>query len=196
MNILITAFGPFNKFSINPSETVLKMLKEHINFHHSINLEWEVLDVSYNEIDKFIQNKKSHHDLIIHLGVATNSLQMRLEKRAQNLKSGKDIFDNNPQNEIIIENNDCIYSSFPSEILDKVIAINNSQVVYSNDAGTYLCNYLYFKSLKYFSTNSHILFVHIADFQSELEAVSLETQVSILIQLLDSYCDSTKKILG
>ena len=56
MNILITAFGPFNKFSINPSEIVLKMLKEHINSHHFINLEWEVLDVSYNEIDKFIQN--------------------------------------------------------------------------------------------------------------------------------------------
>jgi|688.fasta_scaffold884644_1 pyroglutamyl-peptidase len=188
MNILITAFGPFNNFSINPSETVLEKLKEHVKIYHNIHFEWKVLDVSYNEIDNFILNKKSHHDLIIHLGVATNSLKMRLEIKAQNLKCGNDIFNINPINEKIIENNHSIYTSFPSEIINKIIFNKNLQVVYSDDAGTYLCNYLYFKSLKNFSSKSHILFVHIADFQSELNAVSLENQVLTLIELLDNYC--------
>jgi pyroglutamyl-peptidase len=196
MKILITAFGPFDKFTVNPSEIVLNMLKESINIHQYLEFEWQVLNVSYKEIDYFIKNKKSHHDLIIHLGVATNSKQMRFEKKAKNLKSGKDIYNVNPSNEAISGNIDFISSSFPINILNNIISNISTHVVFSNDAGTYLCNYLYFNSLHYFSDKTHVLFVHIADVYSEPEAVSIENQVTILVTLLDNYYNLIKRDLS
>lgn len=55
----------------------------------------------------------------------------------------------------------------------------------SEDAGAYLCNYVYYKSLQRFGRKSGVAFLHLADFINDPDASSLETQAAIIDLFID-----------
>ena len=58
------------------------------------------------------------------------------------------------------------------------------EVVLSDNAGSYLCNYIYFKSLHTNGLKSKVLFIHIADTVNTPSAPSIERQCDLVLQLI------------
>ncbi len=192
MKILITSFGPFNNFKVNPSNLVMQLLKEKtLNNNLKDEFHWQTLDVSYDDVLKFEKGiKHENFDYIIHLGVATLDPIMRFETLAKNKRQGKDILGNNPNSKIIEEEKTEIISGIEIETLNKVIIKFPKFVRISYDAGEYLCNYIYYLSLSSNLANQKVMFIHIADFQNCANAVSLENQVNVISELLSELGDN------
>lgn len=187
MKLLITAFGPFQEFTKNPSELVLKewIEKGVVQQNPNFDINFEILPVSYSSVDKFQEIwKNTHYDLIIHLGVASNETKMRLEVVAKNLKLGKDIDGLSPNSIPIIQGAQDAKTQIPISILNQLCEKYPSKIRISDDAGTYLCNYVYYQSMTRAKWGTKVLFVHIADFINNSEAVNLEDQTNMLTDLL------------
>lgn len=193
MKILITCFGAFHNFTENPSQLVMARLRQLTETLNKVNIEWEVLAVKFLGVDKFIDHLDHSHDLIIHLGVATGAPKLRFEIQARNIKDGIDndglSFDNIP----IEPGISSLLTSFPIDFINLFASANEHHVDISNDAGAYLCNYVYFKSLVQWKEKSNIIFIHLADFQNNELASSLEEQAFILLDFLNKYINYSKQ---
>lgn len=193
MRILVTSFGPFNNFSTNPSNQIMLRLKERINLS-SPTLDYftfETIEVSWRGVSKFIEAKKNEvFDFIIHLGVASNESNMRIETTGQNIQSGTDIENIRPNEYQIIKNEPNFNTNISIEILNNFVS-QNDFISMSTDAGSYLCNYLYYKSLYFLRENSLILFIHTADTQNQPKAPSIEYQSEIIYKLIDILTNKT-----
>lgn len=187
MKLLITSFGPFKKFAKNPSNEVMMQLQKSLesDFLASNSLKWHILDVSWQKIDEFMNEiENDNYDFIVHLGVATNSPTMRLELNAKNNCSGIDVFDSIPPNSKISERDYSLSTNINAQLLEKFTKKNEDKVRLSEDAGTYLCNYIYYKSLELFRHNSKVIFIHIADYLNKEDAAPLTKQTELIKELL------------
>jgi pyroglutamyl-peptidase len=187
MRILVTSFGPFNNFEINPSNQIMLSLKKRVDLSSPPldYFKFETIEVSWRNVSKFIEaNKNEVFDFIIHLGVATNESKMRIETCGKNVQSGTDIdnicFDGNE----IVKNQSNLNTNVSNEILSNFVSQYES-ISISTDAGSYLCNYLYFKSLYFLGNKSLVLFVHTADTQNQPTAPSIDRQSEIIFSLID-----------
>jgi pyroglutamyl-peptidase len=181
MKILISSFGPFHNFENNPSELIMNELKHEFNFDLKKSIDWKVIPVTYKAVDAlYNDNIINKYNYIIHLGVATNFDKLRIEINAHNSISGNDIDGFEPGNQIINNGNEIISSNFPFEVIDYILNKYKDEVVISDDAGRYLCNYIYYKSLYHFKNESKVIFIHIADFKNNNKALSIEIQKKII----------------
>ena len=154
------------------------------NLFSDINFYWETIEVTWEGVSNFIQkNIDINYDLILHLGVATNETKMRIETIAQNISKGNDINGKPPKGNEIIQNGNNLITNIPIDLLTN-FCINNKNVRISDDAGSYLCNYIYYNALHYLNSKITILFIHIADFQKNKNAVNIEIQTEYILKLL------------
>ncbi len=179
--ILITFFGPFNSFLVNPSELVAEKLQKL--FLEDSNIEFRRLDVTFNSIDHFLESDLNQFGVIIELGVATKSEQVKLELNGTNFIKGVDN-NNISKNGVITTNgNTFITTNFDEDLLNNITSIYPELISKSESAGKYLCNYLYYQSLNKFP-KKEILFFHVANFMDLSNAVSLDKQVEIIVTLI------------
>ena len=155
INIYLTGYGPFLTIKENPSEKIVT----HI-FNNSQKLNTEFTNIIYNQIfevktenvdnniSKLFDIIKKHNNdnnknilhIIISLGVADNREVNTLEIRAKN-----HIYDRIVDKKIDEYKPEFFYSKTPIKYIIKGIQnFKNSECKFSNDAGTYLCNYMYF----------------------------------------------------
>jgi pyrrolidone-carboxylate peptidase len=122
MTILITSFGPFNNFKVNPSNLAMKLLREKMtDLEAQHDLYWRELGVSYDEVLLFEKEFSGIQlDLVLHLGVATNDSLMRLEIQAKNQRQGKDVNGLDPTTDSIIENQSDIKTGINIQILENI----------------------------------------------------------------------------
>jgi pyrrolidone-carboxylate peptidase len=182
MRVLITSFGPFAKFNVNPSNAVMLLLKKQLKSEELLHsIEYETIEVSYSEVDLFLEKiKKKSYDFIIHLGVATNDTMIRLETRGRNERSGADVLGVAPVKSVIMEKSVDLHTNFSKDIIVKFIETHPGLVRTSDDAGTFLCNYIYFNSLQLYRNQSNVLFIHIADYLNNADAINATMQAEIL----------------
>ena len=193
MRILVTSFGPFNNFKANPSNQIMERLKQRINLssHHFTYYEFETIEVSWSGVSKFIEAKKNEKfDFIIHLGVASNESNMRIETSGQNIQSGTDIENIRPNEYQIIKNEPNLNTNISIETLNNFVS-QNDFISISTDAGSYLCNYLYYKSLYFLGKKSLVLFIHTADTQNQPAAPNIDCQSEIIFKLFDILTNKT-----
>ncbi|MEY3682882.1 MAG: hypothetical protein RLZZ289_1416 [Bacteroidota bacterium] len=186
MRTLITSFGPFGHFGLNPSNQVMDALQALIEKDETPGqvYSFEKLNVSWEYVDAFISDTvNSPFELFIHLGVATGSEKMRIETRGRNSAEGKDVSDSIPPSPTILANTSDIVSVLPMSELNEFVA-KHPEVVLSDNAGSYLCNYIYFKSLHTNGLKSKVLFIHIADTVNTPSAPSIERQCDLVLQLI------------
>lgn len=152
MKVLVTAFKPFYKGSNNYSEEVIKYIE---------NVDKVILDVVYDKCYDELSLLKDldSFDLIIALGEARMRSVISLELSAKNIASCS-IQDNAG----IIKNNEIIDNKMPNTLntlvdVDKV----KDLIMFSTDAGKFVCNNLYFYLLKNYPTKS--IFIHIPNCQ-------------------------------
>ena len=177
MKILMTCFGAFGGFTTNSTELALSKL-------NYLDIDRINLPVSYPDAYVVLKQLMKECDFIIMLGMAASRDKISIEERAKNLLEFK-IPDNNRQiitNRLISdEGPEYIYSKVD---IDNLITILNKDfdVYKSSDAGTYICNYLYYKVLETIDVPS--IFVHIPNYQTDDEFEKLHSFLITLINYI------------
>lgn len=186
MKILITSFGPFAEFKENPSNVVMQMLQQQMkSLEVNHELTFDTLEVSYKAVDLFEKEyENSNYDLVIHLGVATNDNILRFEVRARNERSGKDVLGKTPERKEIAQDMADLETNLSQSQLTEFCSRHPGITRISSDAGTYLCNYIYYNSLFYLRSKTKVLFIHIADFFNRPDAPTAMVQTEIIFELI------------
>ena len=215
LNIYLTGYGPFMTIKENPAEKVSSYI-----FQNYSKLNTQTTNILYNQIFEvktdYVDNnisklfdiiKKYENDeedkdknilhIIISIGVAENRKVNTLEIRGKNYIYDRIV------DKIIDENKpEYYYSKTPIKYIIKGIQnFNNSECKYSNDAGTYLCNYMYFTTLSkcFDEKNMCSFFLHIPtlnNYSIEKHEIFFKNFIDVLESLyLKGNEEKRKKIL-
>jgi pyroglutamyl-peptidase len=184
MSILLTAFGPFRNFNSNPSEEIMKLLLEKLeNYFPDIIIHSHVLDVSFHSVDSYLESVDQHYDFIFHMGVATNNDKIRIEFWPKNYVNGTDVVQMTKEG--YIDSGDSAFIKADNSITEKSLKFIESSLWMkdSYDAGNYLCNYIFYKSMRKFE-NSKVLFLHVSDFVNNEQSPDKAIQATELYKLI------------
>ncbi len=168
--ILVTGFGPFGAFGENPSQALAERC----------GLPFEVLEVAFRAADAFVDRLAADPpERLLLMGVAGGASRMRIEWVAQNrVGAHPDVRGE-------------VYGPGP---IDPTRPPNLAATLWAHepfgqpcdlwepsvDAGTYLCNYVFFRSLSALP-NTRTGFLHVPP----AEALPLDAQMAALARVLD-----------
>ena len=171
MRILISAFKPFNKETINPSLIIANEIAS--NYKELIQV--LSLNVEYNNDSVLLIDKIKTYkpDYLFCLGQAGGRSKVSLEYFALNMQSAA-IKDNIEtyilHNEIIKDGKEAYKSNI--NLLDVINNVNNEHLAISYNAGTFICNEIYYNALKYIddnNLNTKCVFIHIPFIEAQVE---------------------------
>lgn len=153
--ILLTGFGSFDEFNRNPSGDIVEELDGSI--YSTFQIRGVKIPVAWENSWELIEQeiKRYHPVLVLSLGLAPEP-NIRLEICANNQNAP--FFDENGKrpaawpNSQIVESGPIIYpSSLPLDWLySEYQQLDSNKVIpirFSNDAGKYLCNYVFYKAM-------------------------------------------------
>lgn len=113
------------------------------------------------------------HNLVLHLGVDSSAGSISLEKQAVNLNNFRipDEEGNQPENEAIDKGNDkthCLLSKIEIDSMVEILRDGQHNCKASTDAGNYLCNYIYYTSMREleYVENCDTIFIHVPSFNT------------------------------
>lgn len=184
MSILLTGFEKFSKYSNNLSELLVDKFPDNF-YHHSI--EKLILPVKWKQAWHFIEQKIESIDYLPSIFVLTGIQEanyISLEDRAYNFKFGMDEEMHFKCSLITIRTSLCLKSNVDIEQLLKRIKVHE-KIRISVYPGVYLCNYIYYLTLKYYKRYSYVVFVHFpkaGSFSSCFRALN-----SIITHLISMY---------
>eukprot|EP01024_Parvocaulis_polyphysoides_P059348 TRINITY_DN6413_c0_g1_i1.p1 TRINITY_DN6413_c0_g1~~TRINITY_DN6413_c0_g1_i1.p1 ORF type:complete len:238 (-),score=21.88 TRINITY_DN6413_c0_g1_i1:386-1099(-) len=205
LKFVVTGFNSFHGVDDNPSA----MLAQDINsgFYKFCDEELSlsvILNVAADDVKQWIvgqQHKMASKDLTddaqviwLHMGVNIKAECFTLETRAANNATFR-CPDNKgwcPQNEKIEPNkplNSHLYSDLDVEQITACLRLKNFDVELSDDAGKFVCNWIYYLSLQdslQFPGKWHSLFVHVPP----LDVYTLQQQEVFLKSLIQQICIS------
>jgi pyroglutamyl-peptidase len=147
--ILLSGYGPFEGVDENPSWLAVAPLDGTMIGGYDVRVVelpvlWEEAPTLY--LAEYARLKPV---LAIGSGVAMGELIIRLEARAQNWAYGEDVSGVfKPGRRIDPDEPEALYSTLPLEDLRILLEEAEYPVGISDDAGTYLCNYLFFKIMQ------------------------------------------------
>ncbi|ORX64936.1 peptidase C15, pyroglutamyl peptidase I-like protein [Anaeromyces robustus] len=176
IKLYLTGYGPFSTVKENPSEVTVNYIYEHRNKFNTTKTEIvikQIFEVTTEYVDNNINKtlnsiKENYTDentlhIIVSFGVASNRTVNTIETLAQNY-----IFDLRKNEKINSSNPNIYYSKNPVKSMVKGIqhcckSRNDISCKFSNNAGTYLCNYIYYKTLNKCKNETNIcsFFIHI-----------------------------------
>ena len=149
MKILLTGFEPFGPVRVNPSEQIVRRIGEEARGSGNVELRAEVLPTEFAAADRRIRQliRKFRPDVVLCLGVAAQRDKISLERVALNLDD-----DSLPDNagrcragrRIVPSGPAAYWSTLPLERIRRQIERRGIPVSYSNHAGTYLCNHIFY----------------------------------------------------
>ena len=160
MKILITGFSAFADIKVNPSQVIIDdiMHNNRLSFPN-LEITCSVLPTEYASAEVQIINliDSVSPNILICLGVAPGSTELRLERVAHNIDdtpiadNAGDIRDNH----MIMPNGAPAYfSTFPLREIRQDLRSTGLPVRISNHAGTYVCNHVYYTALHHIETNN------------------------------------------
>lgn len=175
MKLIITGFKPFLKNEVNPTEILVNKLKNE-------GYNTKVLDVTYKEVDEFIDSLKED-TFLLSLGLAQSRKSLSIEKYGYNK-----INNHTKDNSGFIPKIDVINQSLKEKIetninIEKLLPLIKDSYI-SEDPGNYLCNYIYFKGLN--KLNNNALFIHIPLLKENEYDIYL-SYIKIIIEFLKKY---------
>ena len=183
--LLITGFSPFSNNRKNVSQEVLSRISE--SSVYGIEVETQLLTV--DEIGSSIIANRildgARFSGIIHLGLAVKREKINLERFASNLISMKEP-DNSGRlldsEQVVIGAPSSLETTAPIHILDEEFE-HDELVYWSNDAGTFVCNETYFRTLNALNqiglSNTPVVFIHLPPEGK----IPVEKQVDKVIQI-------------
>lgn len=157
MKILVTGFEPFDGEKLNPSQLLLKALSSQKD------VKTLLLPVSYRESFSSLQAlyQKEKFDFVLHLGQAGRRTHVCLEQFAHNWSGAR-----TADEEGVLKSGEVIDSKAPLsyspnlnlEALRDYLRKKEIPTEISINAGGFICNYVYFRSLQ---LAAPALFMHV-----------------------------------
>ena len=180
--ILLSYFTSFGGMDANSSEEVAKLIDCE-------NVDKIKLEVKYNKDFKTLREAvfNNNYDYLLMLGQARGREKISLESRATNLNNPKAKDNDNflPNEEIYEGASHYLYTKIDlGKLLDK---INLQNVNISKNAGSFLCNYVYYSVL--YEVNIPSLFIHLPAFRGQVSDPRIPTMP------LDVMVDEIKAII-
>ncbi|KAJ0976440.1 hypothetical protein J5N97_018405 [Dioscorea zingiberensis] len=205
VTVHVTGFKKFHGVSENPTETIVRNLKEYMEKkglpkglvlgscnvletagEGALPSLYEIFESAVTDQDN--QYLPSRQVIWLHLGVNSGSKRFAIENQAINEATFRcpDELGWKPQKTPIIPSDGDILqtrkTSLPVNEILKNLAAMGYDVALSDDAGRFVCNYVYYHSLR-FADQQKIksLFVHVPLFYT----ISEETQMKFVASLLE-----------
>eukprot|EP00092_Neocalanus_flemingeri_P025619 GFUD01027775.1.p1 GENE.GFUD01027775.1~~GFUD01027775.1.p1 ORF type:complete len:198 (-),score=34.57 GFUD01027775.1:132-725(-) len=189
MVIIVTGFGLFRDYKVNASWEAVKGLPD-LWTDKDNNLIVEEIPVEYDFIQTQVPEKweSKNPQFVVHVGVSSLAKKVTLEVQAHNDGYDKqDVQDRCPQE------NCCVPCGLEVEKtcldLDKLCNNVNSiseqmalgfEACLSEDAGRYLCDFTYYKSLHKMKGKS--LFIHVPPLDQPYTTLQLSQSIKIIIE--------------
>ena len=170
---LVTGFGPFWDVQENPSAKLAEALGRP----------YQILDVSYDAIEDFIFHLDSESfDRLLLLGVAPGRSHLCAELFARNTYGVRPDVRGNERTGPIQKDQPLLLGTtlFGEEALSEIL-VSDPHVRLSLDAGSYLCNFTYFKALVAFPSKQ-VGFLHVPSF----EKIAFEEQLRSVGDVLEA----------
>ena len=172
INLYLTGYGPFKTIKKNPAEIVsnyifdnkdkLNTLNTSILYNQIFQVTTENVDENINKLFNYIEKNKTDNNslhIIVSFGVAQSRKVNTIETLAHNYIS--DLI----KSKIIDESRpETFYSKNPVKSIVKGIQkMKEVKCKFSNDAGKYLCNYMYYTTLTKCLNDENVcsFFIHI-----------------------------------
>lgn len=149
--ILVTGFSVFPGAPVNPTESLVAALRADpalLAGHGEVRV--EVLPVEYGRLPALIEalGREFAPDIAIHFGLSARATGFTLERLARNAIAAR-----KPDNGGVLPAPACIVdgaadlsSTLPLDAIAARLAAAGLPVDWSDDAGGYLCNYLFYLS--------------------------------------------------
>ena len=181
--ILLSYFTSFGGISTNSSEEVARLINRE-------NVDKIRLEVKYNKDFQTLREAAfaNSYDLILMLGQARGRELISLESRATNLNNpkAKDNDDFLPNEEIYPGSSHYLYTKIDLEALKA--KLNSKNVSISKNAGSFLCNYVYYSCLH--EVNIPSLFVHLPSFKGQTDDVRIPVmELSLMADEINAIID-------
>nr|GMD05752.1 pyrrolidone-carboxylate peptidase-like [Ipomoea batatas] len=204
--IHITGFKKFHGVAENPTEIIVSNLQDYMKKKGTpkglILGSCSVLETAgqgalvplYQTLQSALRNDESepsHSRRVIwlHFGVNSGASKFAIERQAVNEATFRcaDEMGWKPQKIPIVPMDGAISrireTSFPVEEITKALAMMGYEVTTSNDAGRFVCNYVYYHSLRFAEQYGiKSLFVHVPLFST----IDEETQMQFAASLLEA----------
>jgi pyroglutamyl-peptidase len=185
--VLITGFGPFQNVRVNPSWAGAKQLSgEVIEDHEVVAVE---LPVDYRKIRDELPLLIKKHDpqVVIHFGVYWPGA-LRFEQRARNSISRiPDVSGYYPEDRRVTEDGPMIYRSrLPESDLLKEMPEAGFDMVSSDDAGRYVCEFTFYTelyNLDKLSKDADAGFIHVAPLGQPLNTKELGKAMTEIVRI-------------
>ncbi|WP_346906637.1 hypothetical protein [uncultured Roseibium sp.] len=151
IRLLVTGFTPFPGAPHNPTERLIRHFEANPPFVGSdVECRFAVLPVDYADTIPALEDVASTFEphVAVHFGLAKTAVGFRLERLARNAiaSDAPDNAGNIPEASPILRNADDIPSSLPLARIAEALEERGHTVEWSDNAGGYLCNYVFFHS--------------------------------------------------
>ncbi|KAM9481346.1 pyroglutamyl-peptidase 1 [Clarias gariepinus] len=183
--VVVTGFGPFRKYLVNPSWEAVKGLKR-MGLGDNFEIHIVEIPVCYSKAQQTIaeiwQNLKPK--VAIHVGIASGAKCIILEQTGKN--SGykdRDACGVCPvDNCCIREGEERLDSIIDMRLIAKCLKGLGLDVIYSRDAGRYLCDFVHYLSLHYGQRRAAL--IHVPACGSLASPEQLVPQLQTIIQVM------------
>ncbi|KAF3688859.1 Pyroglutamyl-peptidase 1 [Channa argus] len=191
--VVVTGFGPFRRFLVNPSWKAAQGLKSVGLGEQTVYC--KELPVSYVKTQQVVAEiwQTLKPKLAVHLGIATGSSVVTLEQTGKNCRYiDKDVCGFCPESHCCVQGGpEKLDSVINMRVVSKQFKQPGMEVVYSRDAGRYLCDFAYYCSLYHGQRRAAL--IHVPSSGSLASADRLVPLLQTLIQtMLDQVKDSSE----
>ncbi len=145
--VLITGFPPFPGAPVNPTQWLIETLQA-ADLNHICELRSAIVPVDYATAGDVLNTRAREFDphIVINFGLAAEAKGIRLERIARNeiAPNRLDNSGNIPARTNIVDGGEELTSGLPLEAIGEELEGHNIPVQWSDDAGGYLCNYIFY----------------------------------------------------
>lgn len=196
MRILLTGFQPFGQLEVNPAQLIV----EHFAAQERPDLIARVLPTEYRASAETLAAllRAEQPDALICLGVAQRRPAINLERVAINVDDAP-LADNAgvlASGELIAPDGPAAYwSTLPLAALHAALAERGIPVSYSNHAGTYVCNHVFYSARHLVAASDRPIpcgFIHVPD----LLKTEGETSSGLALETMIAAVDICLRVVG
>lgn len=176
MRVLISGFEAFDGRSINPTQKLIEAIQsQEVDHPEEIELKGILLPVRFLDSYDILKKQVDHFnpDVILSFGLAAGRASIELEEVAMNLinsttpDNGGVIIENAP---ITINGAASYASTLPLQGIEGKLKEHGLPAKISNSAGTFVCNYLFYKMMEDNQTTQRLCgFIHVPLLTEQVE---------------------------
>ncbi|PNI43175.1 PGPEP1L isoform 3, partial [Pan troglodytes] len=183
--VVVTGFGPFRQHLVNSSwEAVKELSKLGLGNETVVQLRTLELPIDYREAKRRVTGIWEDHQpqLVVHVGMDTAAKAIILEQSGKNQGyRDADIRGFWPEGGVCLPGSpDVLESGVCMKAVCKRVAVEGVDVIFSRDAGRYVCDYTYYLSLHHGKGCAAL--IHVPPLSRGLPASLLGRALRVIIQ--------------